>query len=80
MIYRVLDIISRANASVLLFCILFLAQRFILSLIFSDLKAWGTIGRFYVCELVISAVAIWFIYCFVTISSPWEKYIEQGRR
>jgi len=76
LIYRILDIISRANAFMLLFCLLFLAQRLILGFIFSDLKAWGTIGRFYIYELVISVVAICFIYRFVTISSPWEKYIK----
>ena len=76
MIYRILDIISKVSAFGFLFCILFMAQKAFFSLFFSDLKAWGAIGKFYIYELVISAVAIWLIYCFVTISSPWEKYIK----
>ena len=76
MIYRILDMISKVSAFTFLFCILIMVQKHILWLFFSDLKAWGTIGIFYIYELVISAVAFCFIHFFVTVSSPWEKYIK----
>jgi len=76
LIYRILDLISRSASFALLFSILFIAQKTVLGWIFGDLKAWGTIGVFYIHELLITAVSIWSIYSFVTISSPWEKYIK----
>jgi len=76
LIYRILDMISKVGVFMFLFCILIIAQKAILGWFFSDLKAWGTIGRFYVYELVMSAVAICLIYFGVTITSPWEKYIK----
>jgi len=76
MLCRILDMISKVSVFMFLFCLLIMVQKHILWLFFSDLKAWGTIGIFYVYELAISTVAICLIHFFVTISSPWEKYIK----
>ena len=76
LIYKILDFISKFAVSLFLFCILISVQKTILGWLFYDLKAWGTIGRFYIYELVMSVVAICLIYFGVTISSPWEKFIK----
>jgi hypothetical protein len=73
--YRVLDKISKASTYVFVFCLLFIAQKYLFGLFF-DLKEFVLFNKLYVYELIFSITSILLVKRFIIVRSPYEKYLK----
>jgi len=80
LIYKILNGISLTAMTTLLICLSFGVIRFILSF-FINLKGLVLFNKFYTWEIIIFLFSILLVGSslhtgFITISSPWQKYIK----